>query len=165
MVECLDGGRGNLAHGDPSISHQALRPTVVEPHQDAAGRVRRPRVVGHAGHGGNRPETVLDPRHGLGPVPCPHLLDAEGQNGAVRGARDHGGEVQGGAPPGAGVVDIDDRHIAHPGLTEPGLAAHTCLIVQPARRGVADDDQPELIRRKAGVGQRLVGGLVGHRLW
>ena len=109
-------------------------------------------------------QTVLDPCHGLAPVPRPHLLDTESQNRALRGCRDHGGEMQRRAPSGTGVVDVDDRHIAQSGLAQPGLAAHAGLIVQPSGRRVADDDEPELVGREAGIRQRLVGGLVRHRL-
>ena len=66
-------------------------------------------------------QAVLDAGDRLGAVPGPHLLDAQGEHGAVLDARRHGRQVQRGAPPGARVVDVDDGHLAEPGLAEPGL--------------------------------------------
>ena len=39
MVERLDGGGGDLVQGDPPLGHDPPAPGVVEPHEDAAGRV------------------------------------------------------------------------------------------------------------------------------
>ena len=148
----------------PVSAMQPLRPGVVEAHEDAAGRVvvlvtPVVQVVPVLGR-----QAVLDPGHGLGAVARPHLLDAQRQDRAVRTVAAIGRQVQRRAAPGARVVDVDDGRLAQPRLAQPGLAAHAALVVQPPGHGVGDDDEAELVRRHAGVAERLVGHLVGHRL-
>ena len=164
VAERLDGGGGDLADGQPDVLHAALGPHVVEAHEDAASRV----VVSPAPLvqvvAVLRRQAVLDSRHRLPPVAGPHLLDAQGEHGAVRGGGGHGGQVQGRAPAGTRIVDVDDGGLAQSGLAQPGLPAHAALVAQAVGHGVPDDDEPEIVRGQAGVAQRLVHHLVGHRL-
>ena len=51
-----------------------------------------------------------------------------------------------------------------PALRSQVWPADAALVAQAAGHGVADDDQAELVRRHAGVGQGLVHDLVGHGL-
>ena len=110
---------------------------VVEAHEDAAGRVvvlvaPLVQVVAVL-----RRQAVLDPGDRLGPVARPHLLDAQGEDGAVLDGGRHRGQVQRGAAAGARVVDVDDGRLVEPGLAQPGLAAHAALVAQPPGHRVA----------------------------
>ena len=72
----------------------------------------------------------------------------EGQDRPVLDGGRHGRQVQRRAAAGARVVDVDDGGLAQAGLAQPGLAAHAALVAQPPGHGVADDDEPELVRRE-----------------
>ena len=158
----LTAADGDLAHRRARLGHEALRPCVVEPHQDAPGRVVVLVTPFVQVEPVLRRQAVLDPGDRLGAVARPHLLDAQRQDRAVLHGGRHGRQVQRRATSGARVVDVDDRRLVEPRLAQPALAAHAALVVQPPGHGVADDDEPELVRRHAGVVERLVCHLVGH---
>ena len=164
VVEGLGGGTGDLAKRRARLGHQPSGPGVVEAHEDAAGRV--------VGVGPScvqvvpvlRRQAVFDPCDGLAAVPGQHLLDAEGKHRAVPDGGGHRRQVQGRAPTRTRVVDVDDRRLAEPGLAQPALAAHATLVAQTAGHRVAEDHEPQLLGRHAGVTERLERHLVGHGL-
>ena len=145
MIEGLDGSRGDLANRGPRLVHEAPRPAVVQPHQDAArgvvvGMAPVVQVVSVLGR-----QAVLNPGDRLGAVTRPHLLDAECEDRTVLDRGRHGRQVQRRAATRTRVVDVDDRRLVEAGLAEPALSPHAALVAEPARHGVADDDEAEVV--------------------
>jgi len=112
----LDRRGGHLFDGRATLAHVEGRPPGVEVHEDAAARVLvSDEPVVHVGAVVSR-QAVFDAGQGLRTVSCPHFLDAEDQDRAVRGERRHHAEVSAEEPPAQELSTLTTGTPARPAL-------------------------------------------------